>query len=200
MRYIKGTIDFGIKLKQEQNFHFHEFSNSDWVGCVDDMRSTSGHCFSFGSSVFSWCSKKQDIVAQSTAKAEYIAATANQVLWIRKLLTDLNMEQTGSTQVFLDNQAAISIASNPIFLGRTKHFKIKFYFLREIQHDGEVTLVHCKIEVQNVDILTKALPSARFEFLRKRLGVCSSQVKEECRAKCLSSYKHAGRRVKVLLN
>ena len=38
VRYIKGTIDFGIKLKQEQNFHFHEFSNSDWVGCVDDMR------------------------------------------------------------------------------------------------------------------------------------------------------------------
>ena len=113
-------------------------------------------------------------MAQSTAKAEYIAAAANQVLWIRKLLTDLNMEQTGSTQVFLDNQAAISIASNPIVLGRTKHFKIKFYFLREIQHDGKVTLVHCKTKVQNADVLTKALPRARFEFLRKRLGVCSS--------------------------
>ena len=79
------------------------------------------------------------------------------------------MEQIGSTQVFVDNQATISIASNPIFLGRTKHFKIKFYFLREIQHDGEVTLVHYKTEVQNVDILTKALLRARFEFLRKRL-------------------------------
>ena len=78
------------------------------------------------------------------------------------------MEQTGSTQVFVDNQAAISIASNPVFHGRTKHFKIKFYFLREIQHDGEVTLVHCKIEVQNVDILTKALPRAR-NFLEKDL-------------------------------
>ncbi|RVW60650.1 Copia protein [Vitis vinifera] len=114
-----------------QNFHFHGFSDSDWVGSVDDMRSTSA-------------------------------------LWIRKLLTDLNMEQTGSTQVFVDNQAAISIASNPVFHGRTKHFKIKFYFLREIQHDGEVTLVHCKLEVQNVDILTKALPRAR-NFLEKDL-------------------------------
>ena len=90
------------------------------------------------------------------------------------------MEQIGSTQVFVDNQATISIASNPVFHGRTKHFKIKFYFLREIQHDGEVTLVHCKTEVKNVDILTKALLRARFEFLKKRLGVCSSQVKEEC--------------------
>ena len=120
-------------------------------------------------------------MAQSTTKVEYIAAAAaNQGLWIRKLLTDLNMEQTGSTQVFVNNQATISIASSPVFHGRTKHFKIKFYFLREIQHDGEVTLVHCKLEVQNADILTKALPRARFEFLKKRLGVCSSQVKEEC--------------------
>ena len=121
-------------------------------------------------------------MAQSTAEAEYIAAatTANQALWIRKLLTYLNMEQTRSTQVFVDSQVAISIASNPIFHGKTKHFKIKFYFLREIQHDGEVTLIHCKTKVQNADILTKTLPRARFEFLRKRLGVCSSQVKEEC--------------------
>ncbi|RVW99438.1 putative mitochondrial protein [Vitis vinifera] len=49
MRYINGTIDFGIKFKQVQNFHFHGFFYSDWVGCVDDMRSTSGYCFSFGS-------------------------------------------------------------------------------------------------------------------------------------------------------
>ena len=121
-------------------------------------------------------------MAQSTAEAEYIAAAAaaNQTLWIRKLLTDLNMEQIGSIQVFVDSQVAISIASNLVFHGRTKHLKIKFYFLREIQHDGKVTLVHCKTKVQNADVLTKALPRARFEFLRKRLGVCSSQVKEEC--------------------
>ncbi|XP_034678911.1 uncharacterized protein LOC117909123 [Vitis riparia] len=64
VRYIKGTIDFGIKFKQ-------------------------------------------DIMAQSTAEAEHIAvvAAANQALWTRKLLIDLNMEQTGSTQVFVDNQA-----------------------------------------------------------------------------------------------
>ena len=90
------------------------------------------------------------------------------------------MEQIGSIQVFVDSQVAISIASNLVFHGRTKHLKIKFYFLREIQHDGKVTLVHCKTKVQNADVLTKALPRARFEFLRKRLGVCSSQVKEEC--------------------
>lgn len=72
------------------------------------IKGTSGYCFSFGSGFFFWCSKKQDIMLQSTAETEYIVvAVANQALWIRKLLTDLNMEQTGSTQIFVDNQAAI---------------------------------------------------------------------------------------------
>ncbi|KAL6318567.1 hypothetical protein AAG906_000645 [Vitis piasezkii] len=117
---------------QVKNFILHGYSDSDWAGCVDDMRSTSGYCFSFGSGIFSWSSKKQEVVAQSTAKAEHVAAIAvvNQVLWLRKLLTDLDMKQEMSTQVFVDNQAAISIANDPVFHGKTKHFKIKLYFLR----------------------------------------------------------------------
>lgn len=95
-------------------------------------------------------------------------------------MTDLHMEQKESTQIFVDNQAAISIANNPVFHGKTKHFKIKFYFLREAQKEGEVKLIYCKTEDQSADILTKALPKARYEFLRQRLGVCSSRVKEEC--------------------
>ena len=59
VRYIKGTIDFGIKFKQVQNFHLHGFYDSDWAGCVDDMRSILGYCFSFGSVVISWCSKNR---------------------------------------------------------------------------------------------------------------------------------------------
>ena len=79
----------------------------------------------------------------------------------------------------MDNQAAISIANDPVFHGKTKHFKIKFYFLREVQKEGEVQLIYCKTENQSADILTKALPKARFEFLRQKLGICSSGVKEE---------------------
>ncbi|CAL5368182.1 unnamed protein product [Camellia sinensis] len=183
LRYVKGTIDSGIRFSQVKNFNLHGYSDSDWAGCVDDMRSTSGYCFSFGFGIFSWCSKKQEVIAQSTAEAEaeYVAATAavNQALWIRKLMTDLHMEQQESTQIFVDNQAAISIASNPVFHGKTKHFKIKFYLLREVQREGEVQLIYCKTENQSADILTKALPKIRYEFLRQKLGVCSSRVKEE---------------------
>ncbi|XP_061374817.1 uncharacterized mitochondrial protein AtMg00810-like [Gastrolobium bilobum] len=66
VRYIKGTIDFGVEFKKSQDFKLLGFSNSDWGGSVDHMKSTSGYCFSLGSGSFSRCSKKQDIVAQST--------------------------------------------------------------------------------------------------------------------------------------
>ncbi|RVW22681.1 putative mitochondrial protein [Vitis vinifera] len=89
-------IMYAISLlsSQVKIFILHGYSDSDWVGCVDDMRSTSGYCFSFGYGIFSWSSKKQEIVAQSTIEAEYVAATVavNQVLWLRKLLTDLDMK------------------------------------------------------------------------------------------------------------
>ena len=85
VRYINGTINFGIKFKKSKEFKLFGFSDSNWAGSIDDMKSTSGYCFSFGSGVFSWSSKKQETVAQSTAEAEFVAATSavNQALWLR---------------------------------------------------------------------------------------------------------------------
>jgi hypothetical protein len=99
---------------------------------VDDMKNTSVYCLSFGSSMFSWCSRKQDVVDQSTTETEYVAATTivNQGIWIRKILADLHMDQLEPTQIYVDNQAAISIANNHVFHSRTKHFKIKLYFFK----------------------------------------------------------------------
>jgi len=99
LRYIKGTVDFGIKFEKCQEFKSYGFSDSDWAGSIDDMKSTSGYCFTLGSGMFLWCTKKQEIVAQSTAEAEFIAATAaaNQVLWLKKVLCDLDIQQNDKT-------------------------------------------------------------------------------------------------------
>ena len=115
-------------------------------------------------------------VAQSTAEAEFISATAavNQAIWLRKILCDLNLKQWKNTEIIVDNQAAIAISHNPVFHGKTKHFKIKFFFLREVQKEGEIALVYCKSENQLADIFTKPLPVSKFEDLRKKLGICST--------------------------
>ena len=184
VRYVKASLEYGLKFTQVKNFHNCGFSSSDWAGYIDDMRSTSGYCFSFGFGIFSWCSKKQEvIIAQSIVKAGYIdaAAAVDQAFWIKKLMVNLQIEQEGSRTIFVDNQAIILIAKKPMFHGNTIHFKLKLYFLREVQKKGGIQLIYCKNKKNhNVDILTKAFPNARYEFLRQRLGVCSSIAKEEC--------------------
>ena len=52
------------------------FTNSNWVGALDDQKSTSGNVFSLGSGAISWSSKKQATTALSTSKAEYVATTS----------------------------------------------------------------------------------------------------------------------------
>ena len=94
LRYVKGTVDYGIKFEKCQEFKLYGLFDSDWVGSVDDMKRTSGYCLSLGSGVFSWCTKKQEIVVQSTAEAEFIVATTavNQALWLKKILCDLFLQ------------------------------------------------------------------------------------------------------------
>ncbi|WMV30027.1 hypothetical protein MTR67_023412, partial [Solanum verrucosum] len=147
IRYVKGTLIFGIKFYANKKYVWQGYSDSDWGGSSNDMKSTSSYCFNLSSRVFSRCSKKKEIVAQSMAEVELIPVTtaANQALWLRKLLPDINLMQENCTEVFVDNQEAIAISNNPIFHGKTKHFNIKLFILREAQKEGLVGLKYCKI-------------------------------------------------------
>ena len=68
MRYLKGTIDFGLYYK------LYGYTDADWDGSFLDRKRTSGGCFFLGSVMISWFSKKQSSVALSIVEAEYIAA------------------------------------------------------------------------------------------------------------------------------
>jgi len=131
----------------------------------------------FIASMFSWNSKKQDIVAQSTVEAEYVAAT-NQSIWLKKIMFDMGMEKLDATQIYCDRKLAIAIAENPVQPGKTKHIQVKFHVVHEAIKNCEIKLIHCFSDDQVVDILTKALPRARFEKLRDLLGVSIKNFKE----------------------
>ncbi|KAF2282892.1 hypothetical protein GH714_043312 [Hevea brasiliensis] len=135
-----------------------------------------------GSGVFLWSSRKQEVVALSSTKAEYVAATGatNQATWLRKVMEDLNLSQNSATVIWVDNKSAISVAKNSVLHGRSKHIKVKFHALRQAEASQEIKLEHCKSEEQIADIMTKSIRKAKFEMQRKQLGVLKKNLKEEC--------------------
>jgi len=172
LRYIRGTTDYGVwYLKNESKLM--GYANSDWAGSLEDSKSTSGYVFSFGSCVFSWNSRKQEVVAQSLADVEYISATSatNQAIWLRKILSNLGQNLNEATVMWVDNKSAIAMTKNPVQHGRTKRINVKFHAIREAEKLGQIKLAHCSSKIQIADIMTKALPKAKFEFLRIKLGV-----------------------------
>ena len=95
LRHVKRIRDYGIGFCASQDSVLKGYFDNDWGGSSNDMKSIVGYYFKLGLRMFSWCSKKQNTLAQSTVEAEFIAATsiANQALWLRNVLIDLNMKQ-----------------------------------------------------------------------------------------------------------
>ena len=141
-RYLQGTKEFGIWYTTETNSELLGYTDSDWAGSADDMNSTSGYAFSLGSEMFSWASKKQVTVAQSTAEAEYVAAdeATSQAIWLCRILEDIGEKQDEPTKINCDNKSAIVMAKNLVHHNRTKHITIKYHFIREAEVTKEIKL------------------------------------------------------------
>ena len=74
LSYLKGTQDVGLKYSKVDDFKLIGYSDSDFDGDKETGVSTSGYTMSLGSAVVSWRSRKQLVPADSTTKAEYVAA------------------------------------------------------------------------------------------------------------------------------
>jgi len=94
--------------------------------------------------MFSWNSKKQGIVAQSTIEAEYVAVAgaASQDIWLKKIMFDLGVEQFQETEIYCDSKSTIVIAENPNQHGKTKHIQVKFHVVHEAVKNCEIKLIH----------------------------------------------------------
>jgi hypothetical protein len=69
MRYLKGTLEFGLCYKGYQDFRMIGYTDSDWARSVSDRNNTSGCCFSLGSAMTSWQGRKQPSITLSITEA-----------------------------------------------------------------------------------------------------------------------------------
>ena len=95
LRYIRGTIQFGIHYSTGGKPLLVGFTDSNWAGDLDDRKSTAGYVFSLGSGPITWACKKQQALALSLAEAEYRVAvnSSQEALWLWQILSEFGFEQ-----------------------------------------------------------------------------------------------------------
>jgi hypothetical protein len=140
LRYIAGTVDFGLDYIIGDGVSLVGYTNSDWTRCVTDRKSTSGCCFGLGSGLVSWFSWKQKSVALSSVEAEYMAAiqASCKAIWLRKMLVGLFGHEMPPTVIHYDNQNCIKLSDNPVFHDRLKHIEVRYHFIRDWVQRGAV--------------------------------------------------------------
>jgi hypothetical protein len=123
--------------------------------------------------VFTWLSKKQPIVTLSTCEAEYVASSwcVCHVIWLRNLLSKMELKQLGATVIQVDNKSAIELANNPMNHERSKHIDVRFHFIRDHVKEGSVELVHVASQDQVAYIFTKPLPKVLLDKYKKMIGM-----------------------------
>jgi hypothetical protein len=157
LRYLKGTVELGIQYtrdlarlqaREEELNALYGLSDSDFAGCKDTSRSTSGYMILMNSGVVEYYSGRQSTVSLCTAMAETIAVAklVVKVKHMRALLFDMQCKQEqetmiNSTCVWVDNTAAIAVATGNDFIRETvKHVTVKVRFLQEVYRKASLGL------------------------------------------------------------
>ncbi|GJT48569.1 ribonuclease H-like domain-containing protein [Tanacetum coccineum] len=144
LRYVCGTLDYGLQLFSSSTTDLVAYSDADWAGCPTTRRSTSGYCVFLGNNLLSWSSKRQPTLSRSSVEAEYwgVANAVAETCWLRNLLRELHTPLSSATLVYCDNVSAVYLSSNPVQHQRTKHIEIVIHFVWDLVAARHVQVLH----------------------------------------------------------
>ena len=173
LRYLKSAPGRGLLFSKNEVREITGYTDSDWAGDQTDRRSTSGYFTFVEGNLVTWRSKKQKVVARSSAEAEYrgMAHGVCELLWIKQVLQDLGIECETSMGLHCDNKSAIEIAHNPVQHDRTKHVEVDRHFIKENLDRKIIQFPFVRSEDQLADILTKAVSRKIFHGAINKLGL-----------------------------
>ncbi|KAB2602711.1 hypothetical protein D8674_003716 [Pyrus ussuriensis x Pyrus communis] len=173
LQYLKSSPGRGIMFSKNGHCRIEGYTDADWAMNITDRRSTSGYLTFVGGNLVTWLSKKQKVVALSSAEVEYkgMAKGVCKLLWLRRLLAELGCPSMSATNLFCDNKAAIDISHNPIQHDRTKHVEVDRHFIKEKLDGNIIQFSFVKSKDQLADILTKVVASQAFYNFLVKLGM-----------------------------
>ena len=162
LRYIAKDIGKGIEFINKPGKPVLEaYSDADFAGDPATSRSTSGCLIRLSSGPVSWKSHLQKNVVLSTTEAEYLAATetCRQLQWTKSLLGEIGLservEGSRRTNLYVDNQSAISLIKNHDNHKRSKHIALRNHYCREQFNEGAISVIYVESKNQLADSLTK---------------------------------------------
>ena len=163
LRYLRGSVSHGLSFSKGP-LNIVGFTDASWAS-TGDRRSISGYCYSIGtqSSLVSWKSKKQPIVALSSCEAEYISITyaMQEGTFLLQLLSEMGYDrEIANVKLMVDNKGAMDLAKNPVHHQRTKHIHTRYHYIRSKVLDGSFDLCYVPSKQNVADIFTK--PCTKF--------------------------------------
>ena len=131
LRYLQGIKDLMLTYQRTDTFKVVGCSDSDYVGCVDDKKSTSCYIFMMAEGAVSWKSVKYTLTASSIKAAEYVVCyeTTCHAIWLQNFIQVLEVNHTISRllKLFYDNSVHVSFSRNTRSTSRSKHIDVKFF-------------------------------------------------------------------------
>jgi hypothetical protein len=146
------------------NCGVYAYSDASWTA----PKSTCGYSVFMSGGPITWSSRKLNVIADSSALAEYSAAsaTSKELAFVRNILHELHVKLKGPFVLAVDNTAAIKISEQRGVTKLTKHFDFAAYRIRDEVERQRVRCVFVDTYDQTADVLTKALSD--YEFMRHR--------------------------------
>jgi histone deacetylase 1/2 len=173
LRYVKHTMKLGLKIGKMSSLLVSGFSDADWVGCIDDRRSTEGFAIFLGSNLVSWNARKQATVSRSSTEAEYkaLANATAEIMWIQILLLEIGVQEPRTAKLWCDNMGAKYLSANPVFHARTKHIEVDYHFVRERVAKRLLDIEYVSTRDQVADGFTKPLTVRQLEIFKGNLNL-----------------------------
>ena len=179
---MKGTSHYKLRLSCKEGVPVIKWWVDAAYGVHYDMKSHTGAMMSLGSGTVYSKSSKQRINTKSSTEAELIAASdmTNQILWTKYFLEEQGFK-IEENYLYQDNQSAILMEKNGTLSSsqRTRHIKIRYFFIKDKIDDGDLQVVYCPTENMIGDFFSKPLQGQKFQQFRNLiLGKQSDSIKE----------------------